>query len=801
MKKIKKNLEIMLMIAGALAVCMSAFAQDKITLTWEVQTGSLDKTFNIIATAGETFTVDWGNGTTTETGFGFIDFVYHTYSAAGTYNVTIAGNTPDCEFTWFRCDGQNLSNLDVSKATALTDLLCYDNSITALDINQNTELTRLECYDNSLTALDVSQNTKLKTLGCSNNSLTALDVSQNTELEQLSCYNNSITALDVSKNTELTSFSCDNNSLTALDVSQNTELTSFSCSDNSIAVLDLSGQNKLRYLECQNNRLTSLVVHQEAPLNYRADISYNHLMLTDIYPIAVQSAGATTQLLGPQHLPIERRNLFENINFSSQAVIEGTNTDFTVAFNGNFAIPGTHYSINAGVITFLKEGVFIIMMSNTKVNLLCGNIVNLFATVLVLPQEAQVITFRWTGGNAKNFYLNATQNKDFYISWGTGFVEEKTGTGSDVSYSQTYTNSMTYEVAIVGTPDCEFTVFGCDYQNLSELDVSKATALTNLYCYNNSITALDVSQNTKLEWLLCFGNLLTALYVSQNTKLLNLSCSGNSIAALDVRQNTALTNLNCSNNSLTALDVRQNTELRSLYCSNNSITALDVSQNTKLNWLQCEFNSLTALDVSQNTELISLFCYDNRLPLSNLYALSEEQVDISYLGKQVLHPITVKIGVEQFEEESFFGGAYTQYDITPNNGYAIMDGKITFNKLGVYEVKMTNAAIQSDPYFPAEVYVRVTVNETGIGVDELPITNYELRIYPNPTNGELNIGYAICDNAICDIEIYDVYGRMLQTISRKSEIGKSEIKIDVSHLPSGIYFLRVGNRTAKFVKN
>jgi hypothetical protein len=186
--------------------------------------------------------------------------------------------------------------------------------------------------------------------------------------------------------------------------------------------------------------------------------------------------------------------------------------------------------------------------------------------------------------------------------------------------------------------------------------------------------------------------------------------------------------------------------------------------------------------------------------LSNLYALSE-QVDGPSLGKQVLHPITVKIGVEQFEEESFFGGAYTQYDITPNNGYAIMDGKITFNKLGVYEVKMTNDAIQSYHYYPAEVYVRVTVNETGIGVDELPITNYELRIYPNPTTGELRIKNEELREGNATITIYDMMGCMVYEKHLLIPNSQFVIELNVLHLPAGVYFLRVGNEMAKFVKN
>ena len=93
----------------------------------------------------------------------------------------------------------------------------------------------------------------------------------------------------------------------------------------------------------------------------------------------------------------------------------------------------------------------------------------------------------------------------------------------------------------------------------------------------------------------------------------------------------------------------------------------------------------------------------------------------------------------------------------------------------------------------------VQVEQGSVGIAEMPC-NAALQVYPNPTTGELHIGYPISDYAISDIVIYDVYGRMLETVSRNTEIGKSEIKIDISHLPAGIYFLKMAGETVKVVK-
>ena len=152
-----------------------------------------------------------------------------------------------------------------------------------------------------------------------------------------------------------------------------------------------------------------------------------------------------------------------------------------------------------------------------------------------------------------------------------------------------------------------------DNNQLTALDVSKNTELTNLSCDNNQLTALDVSKNTELTGMDCDNNQLTALDVSKNTALGSLSCHNNRLTALDVSKNTELTNLYCYNNQLTALDVSQNTSLEWIFCYNNQLTALDVSQNTALKYLYCYNNQLTALDVSKNTVLTTLGCSGNQL--------------------------------------------------------------------------------------------------------------------------------------------------------------------------------------------
>jgi len=89
-----------------------------------------------------------------------------------------------------------------------------------------------------------------------------------------------------------------------------------------------------------------------------------------------------------------------------------------------------------------------------------------------------------------------------------------------------------------------------------------------------------------------------------------------------------------------------------------------------------------------------------------------------------------------------------------------------------------------------------------------------LQLYPNPTNGEFRVSSS--EFKIENIEIFDVMGRKVQgfefrvpsseTLNLKPETRnpKPETTINVSHLPTGIYFIRIQTEndviTQKIVK-
>ena len=129
---------------------------------------------------------------------------------------------------------------------------------------------------------------------------------------------------------------------------------------------------------------------------------------------------------------------------------------------------------------------------------------------------------------------------EIYIS--ENFDEDSNGTLSEEEINN-ITGIYVYDMGINSLNGIEFfielTHLFCDYNQLTELDVSKNTALTDLRCECNQLTELDVSRNTVLTLLYCNGNQLTELDISKNTALNLFTCGDNQLTELDVSKNTA----------------------------------------------------------------------------------------------------------------------------------------------------------------------------------------------------------------------------------------------------------------------
>ncbi|MCL2327256.1 MAG: InlB B-repeat-containing protein [Bacteroidetes bacterium] len=91
-----------------------------------------------------------------------------------------------------------------------------------------------------------------------------------------------------------------------------------------------------------------------------------------------------------------------------------------------------------------------------------------------------------------------------------------------------------------------------------------------------------------------------------------------------------------------------------------------------------------------------------------------------------------------------------------------------------------------------------------VGIDE--ISANEIIVYPNPTKGQLTIS-GVETQCIASlpqtVEIYDNTGRLVETLQETrhaTSLHGNGLTIDISHLPTGIYFIQINGKRVKVVK-
>ena len=124
----------------------------------------------------------------------------------------------------------------------------------------------------------------------------------------------------------------------------------------------------------------------------------------------------------------------------------------------------------------------------------------------------------------------------------------------------------------------------------------------------------------------------------------------------------------------------------------------------------------------------------------------------------------------------------------------------TYQDTGYYSVKLLILAtgIGDEAIAYRKDYIHVTDGNIADNY-ELGITNYEFNNYPNPFNPETTFEYFLEQDEHTLIQIYNVKGRLIETIVNKiQKAGKYTVIWNASEMSTGIYFYRIktGTQTA-----
>jgi len=306
----------------------------------------------------------------------------------------------------------------------------------------------------------------------------------------------------------------------------------------------------------------------------------------------------------------------------------------------------------------------------------------------------------------------------------------------------------TFGVCNVSIPDANFKAYlvgnsAINTNNDTEIQCSEASAFTgSIICNNLSISDMTgIEAFTSLTLLNCNNNSFTTLDITQNTALTSLSCDD--LNSLDVTQNTALTVLSCGNGALSSLNLTQNTALTEVQCQNNQLVALDVSQNTALTILNINDNLITSMDLSLHSSLVNF--YAQNCALTSLNVANGNNTNM------------IQFWVNNNPNLSCIEVDNVAYSTT---NWTVIDAVAGFSTNCILYAAIKDSEFQT------------------------------FKVYPNPTNGIVNIDV---NENLTTISLINIMGEIVKTFDANSK------QLDVSTFNSGVYFLKIANDNKKSV--
>ncbi|NNV54204.1 LamG-like jellyroll fold domain-containing protein [Limnovirga soli] len=486
------------------------------------------------------------------------------------------------------------------------------NNLTGVEAFINA--TGFDCEFNNVSVIDLTHNTKLTNIRISDCQVTSLDLSLNSLLDNFYCYNCPLATINVPANTIFTFFLCQNTLITSLDVSHNITFAFFNCGLNSkLANLNIkNGHNTqlTNFYALGNPLLTCIQVDDPAYMDANwgtkkdASASYNAICSNNAYNVNIPDANFLAALVTNP-----------DINTDGDGAIQVSEA---MAFTGTLDVSNQSISDLTGIEAF--TGITALYCNNNQITSLdasaCINLQNLQC------QGNQLTNLNIPLSNVLD-YLDCSDNQiiNLDVSANTALTQLNCSNNQivnlNVSNCGQLVNLFCGQNKLINTIDLSnnslLIGLTCNTNQLTTLDISNNPLLQTLDCSQNQISTLQVSSNAQLVSLACSDNLLTALIVSSNHLLTSLTCGFNPLSNLDLTQNPALSYLEFSNTNIPDIDLHANANLTFVACTQGHLTSLDVSSCPLLTNLNCQANAIASLNLSACSLLNTLICHGNQL--------------------------------------------------------------------------------------------------------------------------------------------------------------------------------------------
>jgi len=660
--------------------------------------------------------------------------------------------------------GPGVNSIDISSFVNLTELTLKNGNLTSLDLTPLSNLTYIDCSNNQLTNLVLPTQNNLIDVWCTDNQITSINLLGVPMLQNLFCENNLLSTIDNSGLSNLVILDVDSNPISSLNVSNNPQLSNLYCSNTQISTLDTTLNSNLQSIRCGSPELTNLNIKngQNESLFLTNSPNLFFICADDNQENIVQAIADTNAGLGCvvnsycSFVPGGNYNkIVGNFVFDFDNNGCDSNDDifpFNVRLNiSEDTIIGGTFSNQDGGYTFYTE----------------------VGDFNLVPNLEHAAYFNITPVNPTISFplLNSSVETQNFCITPNGFHPDleviitpigAARPGFDTNYKIVYKNKGNQ--LLDGIVNLIFDDVRTDFvSSVPAVDNQLTGSLTwnfsNLYPFETRTIDLVLNLNTPLENPpLNSGDIL---HFTANTS--------SSIGEGTVLDNTFELNQTVVN----AYDPNDKTCLEG-----NTITPEDIGKYVHYNINFENIGTADAINVVIK-DIIDTTMFDTN-SLQLLYAS---------------HPVETKIDGNKVEF-IFKNINLPPSIIDPIGGHGNVLFKIkTLPTLLVGDQIANIANIYFDYNAPIET------NEARSTFAALNNSNFvkdhSITVAPNPAKNNVTV---IAKNNIKSIQLFDVHGRILQTILDN----KNTITIDISNKSNGIYFLKVtteiGSSVEKLVK-
>lgn len=200
-------------------------------------------------------------------------------------------------------------------------------------------------------------------------------------------------------------------------------------------------------------------------------------------------------------------------------------------------------------------------------------------------------------------------------------------------------------------------------------------------------------------------------------------------------------------------------------------------------------------------------CYNN-----NIIYLLDTDTSITIHSYMNTGGVTSELGtavvlshVRFICDTPFFGdNTYSQYDTILNPTWYEFD--TTFNITHDSLINVDTIFVYLQGFFGSGAthswfkIIKISPYDWDhLGVNDLELTTTRLSAYPNPASSNITIDFDVTTNEV-PVAIFSMSGQLVYSNDDNRNNGTNSLNVDVSSFQTGIYIVKAGSQTFKFVK-